>query len=215
MNPYELLRRLIRDLSLQARRDLQEIYRSAAGDPAAVESLLAEVIQSYGEAAAAVTADWYDEMRADTGVAPGFAAVIPEPADPGATALVNWAVSSATDEAALVSLIEGGLQRRITNYSRNVLTTSSVRDPKARGWMRIGTGECGFCAMLVSRGSVYTKATVQFASHDHCNCTAAPAWAPEQIQAVQSQFVPSARRRSEETKAADADRARAWIAANL
>lgn len=215
MNPYELLRRLIRDLNLQAQRDLQEIYRSASGDPAAVEALLAEVIQSYGEAAAAVTADWYDEMRADTGVSPGFSAVIPEPADPGATALVNWAVGSATDEAALVSLIEGGLQRRITNYSRNVLTTSAVRDPKARGWMRIGTGECGFCAMLVSRGSVYTKATVQFASHDHCNCTAAPAWAPAQIQAVQAQFVPSARRRSEETKAADADRARAWIAANL
>ena len=215
MNPYELLRRLIRDLNLQAQHDLQEIYRSAGGDPAAVEALLAEIIQSYGEAAAAVTADWYDELRADVGVRRGFTASIPEPSDPGASALVNWAVSTATDEAALVSLIEGGLQRRIMNYSRDVLTTNAVQDPRARGWMRTGSGECGFCAMLISRGSVYTKATVRFASHDHCHCSAAPAWAPDQIEDVKRLFVPSARRRSEETKAADADRARAWIAANL
>lgn len=215
MTPYEQLRRLIRDLNLSAQRDLEAVFRSAGGDAAALAEVLAEVVQTYGSAAASVTADWFDELRVSEGIRPGFTAVIPEPRDPGTSALVNWALSSGTSEDAIASLIVGGIQRRITNYSRNVLTTSSVRDPRARGWMRTGAGECGFCAMLVSRGAVYTKASVDFASHDHCKCSVAPAWNQAQTNAVRDEFVPSAKRRSEDAKQADADRARAWIAANL
>ena len=215
MTPYEAFRRAIRDLNLQAQRDLETIWRSSAGDPAALAEILAEVVQSYGDAGAAIAAEWYNDLRADTGVRPGFTAIIPEPDAPGTGALVDWAVASANNEDSLKSLIAGGLQRRITNYSRMVVTTSAVRDPRSGGWMRIGSGECGFCAMLVSRGAVYSSATVDFASHDHCQCSAAPAWNQSQVEAVRDEFVPSARRRSEETKQADRDRALAWIQANL
>lgn len=215
MSPYEEFRRLIRDLNLQAQRDLQIIWQSVGGDPAALAEVLAEVVQTYGSASASVAADWYDQLRVNEGVRPGFTAVIPDPASPGTTQLVEWALAKATTEDTFRSMITGGVQRRITNYSRDVITTSSVQDPRARGWMRTGTGECGFCAMLVSRGAVYTKSTVDFASHDHCKCSAAPAWSPEQTQAVKAEFVPSARRRSEDTKQSDRDRAKAWINANL
>lgn len=215
MTPYEQFRRIIRDLNLDAQRDLQMIWRSVGGDPAALAEILAELVQTYGEAAAALSADWYDELRADTGVRAGFRAIVPEPREPGTSALVGWAATEATTEDAFRSLIAGGIQKRITNYSRNVITTSSVRDPRARGWMRIGSGECGFCAMLISRGAVYSKSTVDFASHDHCKCGAAPAWSPNQVKAVKDEFVPSARRRADETKAADAARAKRWIERNL
>lgn len=215
MNPYEIFRRAIRDLNQQAQRDLETVWRSSAGDPAALAEILGEVVQTYGSMSAAVAAEWYDDLRADTGVRPGFSAVIPEPATPGTTVLVEWAAASATSEDSLKTLIAGGLQKRITNYSRDVVTTSSIRDPRSRGWMRIGTGECDFCSMLVGRGAVYSKSTVDFASHDHCNCSAAPSWNPSQTQAVQDLYVPSARRRSEEVKAADAERVRRWIAANM
>lgn len=215
MTPYEIFRRAIRDLNIQAQRDLEAVWRSSGGEPAVLAEILAEVVQTYGTTAAAVAAEWYDDLRADTGVRPGFSAVIPAPAEPGTTALVEWAAAKAASEESLKSLIAGGLQKRITNYSRDVVTTSSIRDPRARGWMRIGSGGCDFCAMLIGRGAVYTKATVDFSSHDHCNCSAAPSWNPAQTRAVHDEFVPSARRRSAEVKAADAERVRQWIDANL
>ena len=157
MTPYEAFRRAIRDLNIQAQRDLLAVWRSSDGDPDALAAALAVVVQTYGGAAAALAADWYDELRADVGVRPGFRAVAPEPDDPGTLALIRWAAGEATNDGTFRSLVEGGVQKRITNYSRDVVMVSSVKDPQARGWMRIGNGACDFCAMLISRGAVYTK----------------------------------------------------------
>ena len=55
-------------------------------------------------------------------------------------------------------------------------TVSSTTDPKARGWQRVGVGECDFCSMLIGRGAVYSEATADFLSHDHCHCYAEPAF---------------------------------------
>lgn len=215
MTPYEEFRRLIRDLNLDVQRELQAIWRSSNGDPAAIAELLGELVQEYGSAAAAAAADWYDELRADEGVRAGFLASVPEPPEPGTSALVHWALGEANSEAAFQTLVAGGIQKRIANYSRDTVTLNTAADPRSRGWMRIGSGGCDFCAMLIGRGAVYTKATADFASHDHCDCSAAPVWNQKQVRSVQSQFVPSARRRSDETKEADRDRVKAWIADNL
>lgn len=215
MSPYQQFLRLIRDLNIEAQRDLDTLWRSVGGDPVALGEVLAELVQSYGDAAAAAAATWYDEVRTDAGVTPGFQAVLPEPREPGTYALVGWAADQANSADSFRSLIGGGVQRRITNYSREVLTTSSVRDPRARGWMRVGAGACDFCAMLISRGAVYTKESVRFASHDSCHCGVAPAWSSGQVASVRSEFVPSSRRRSEAASEADRARVRAWISANL
>lgn len=215
MTPYEQYRRMIRDLNIAARLDLDRLWQSVRGDPRALQSILPELVQTYGSAAASLSADWYDDIRADSGVRPGFSAVVPEPRELGTSQLIGWARAEATSAESFQTLIEGGMQRRIQNFSRDVVTESSVRDPGARGWMRIGSGNCDFCAMLIGRGAVYTKATADFASHDHCRCDAAPAFAPDQIRAVRDEFVPSARSRSEETKAEDRARVAAWIAENL
>lgn len=215
-SPHELFRRIIRDLNISAQRDLDSLWRSVSGDPAALAEILADVVQTYGDASASVAADWFDQLRVDEGVGGTYTAFVPEPANPGTSQLVGWATAKATSEDSFRSLIAGGIQRRIANYSRDVLTHNSVRDPRARGWIRTGTPECDFCAMLISRSDLYTsESTADFAAHDDCDCSVAPAWNPAQIKKVRDEFVPSARARSEETRAADNARVRAWIEANL
>lgn len=215
LSPYEQFRRALRDLNILAQQDIDLLWRSTGGDPAALMEILPEVVDTYGSAASSLSADWYDEMRADSGVRGSYTAFVPEPGDPGTAALVGWAQSRATSPEAFQALILGGLQRRITNFARDVVTDNAIRDTAATGWMRIGHGECAFCAMLISRGAVYTERSVKFHSHDDCNCGAAPAFNPDQISEIRGEFVPSARRRAESTKDADNQRARDWITTNL
>lgn len=177
----------------------------AALSDAELAGALADLIYTYGAAAGSLAADWYDELRDQQAVPGNFRAVVPEIRDPGADALIGWA---AQFDAARV-MLEGGVQKRILNAARDTITGSSVADPRARGWQRVGRGECGWCLMLISRGAVYTRASVDFSAHDSCRCTAQPAWGRGKV-AVKP-FTPS------ERSISDADRARAnaWIAANL
>lgn len=192
------------DLELLTRLAIRDL--SGVGDSLdALVAAIEELVATYGSAAAAAAADWYDDLR-DLNEVPGrFQAVVPEIRDPGASALVSWAYQF----DAVRSLIEGGVQRRILNAARETITGSSVADPRARGWQRVGHGECGWCLMLISRGAVYSKATADFSSHDSCRCTAQPAWGGREV-AVKP-FIPSERDVSD----ADSARAKAWIAANL
>ena len=188
----------VTDLAL---RDLASVPDSAD----ALVTAIPDLVNVYGAAAGALAADWYDELRDESEVPGSFRAVVPEIRDPGAAALVGWASQFAN----LLEMVQGGVQRRILNVARETITASSVADPKARGWQRVGHGECDWCLMLISRGGVYTRASADFASHDSCRCTAQPAWGWHEV-AVKP-YTPS------EASISDAGRARAkaWIAANL
>ena len=194
-----------------ARNDLDSLWRqvtTAAEVETALRDILPALIDTYGAAAASLAADWYDSHREKLGVSGRFTAIPVEIKDSGAQALIGWAASEATDDNALQSLILGGTQRRIANFSRGTIAGSSVVDPKASGWQRVGSGECDFCAMLIGRGSVYSEAGADFASHDHCNCSAVPAFGGE-ARPVKP-YTPSVRQSK-----ADQARAREWIATHL
>lgn len=62
--------------------------------------------------------------------------------------------------------------RHVKSASRD-LVADTARLNKA-GWARqlSGAENCSFCAMLVSRGAVYSKKSVNFQTHNHCDCTA-------------------------------------------
>jgi queuine/archaeosine tRNA-ribosyltransferase len=107
-------------------------------------------------------------------VARRFSAIPAEVKDVGAHALVGWAAATATDDAAFQSLLLGGVQRRIANFDRLTIMGSSIADPSARGWTRVGFGECDFCRLLLDRGAVYSEDTVDFESHDNCRCSGVP-----------------------------------------
>jgi hypothetical protein len=63
----------------------------------------------------------------------------------------------------------GSSKRQIINASRKRVTSSRA----VERWARVSDGKpCAFCAMLVSRGPVYTDAGVDFNAHDRCGCNA-------------------------------------------
>lgn len=197
------LRDGVRGLTIHARRDLSKLWRQvseAAAAEVALHDVLPALIDTYGAAAATLAADWYDTAREKADVAGRFRAIPADIRDTGAHALIGWALTEATDYQAFQTLVEGGMDRRIANFSRGTITGSSVADPKARGWQRVGTGECSFCRMLIARGAVYSEATADFASHDHCHCSAVPAWNGRPVPV--KPYTPSNR------DTTDADRAR-------
>jgi hypothetical protein len=74
------------------------------------------------------------------------------------------------------TLILGGTQRRIANFARLTVMGSSVADPQAQGWVRVGVGACksGGCDQYLD-GEVRSVA-YDFPAHDNCNCHAEPAF---------------------------------------
>lgn len=216
---HESFRRAVRDIALIARREIGFLlgpYPDPRDATRILEEILPELIRQYGLAASTVAAEYYDAVRDEAMVTGGFRALPQEPAAGGTDSLIHWALGQATSPEAFYGLLMGGLQRRIANASRETVMRSAVADPRAQGWMRIGVGHCGFCAMLIGRGAVYrSESTVSFAAHDDCNCNYAPAFNERQAESVLKEFVPSARRRSEETRSTDNARSRRWIEANL
>lgn len=163
-----------------ADRDLSRLWRlvsDGASAEVALRDLLPAIVQQYGAAGAAMASEWYDDAREKAGIGGSFSSIPLDAEDRGAQALIGWALQTATDDTSLQTLILGGVQRRIADHVRGTLTGSSVADPGARGWRRVGDGSsCSFCSMLLGRGAVYTEATAAFQSHDNCGCSAAPAW---------------------------------------
>lgn len=163
-----------------ADRDLAALWRLVANGASANEALhdlLPSIVTQYGAAGAAMAAEWYDQQREKVGAKGRFTALPISAKDRGADSLVSWALSTATDDGSLRTLIAGGVQRRIVDHTRYTVASNSIHDRAARGWMRVGDGHsCEFCSMLLGRGAVYTESSADFQSHDHCGCSAAPAW---------------------------------------
>ncbi|AWY05692.1 ADP-ribosyltransferase domain and MuF-like fusion protein [Microbacterium phage Percival] len=66
----------------------------------------------------------------------------------------------------------GSAKRQILNASRDHLLALSKAHNKIKGWARVSDGNpCGFCAMLVGRGPVYSEDTASFDAHDRCGCS--------------------------------------------
>ena len=207
-------RRDLAELTGLAQNDLSLIwakFNTATAARDGLIELLPRLVAIYGSAASTLGADWYDEMRAVAAVKGRFRAIPAELPDQGRTdALARWGVTplfaAEPDYSMALGMVAGGLQRIISNADRETVTGSAIADPKASGWQREGSGECAFCAMLIGRGAVYTEASSDFASHDHCRCSAVPAF-DGQSRPVQA-YTPTNR------NITDADRARVreWIA---
>lgn len=218
------LRRRIAGLARLAGLDVSAALRtveSFAEAEALLNDILPALADAYGSAAAAVAAEWYDEVREELEVSGRFRAIPAGlPDSMGTQELAGWARGRAANLATFEALVLGGLQRRIANMARETVTGSAVADPRARGWMRVARPDgCSFCYMLASRGAVFRESTVRFASHDDCNCQAAPAFAGKGDLFDVDAYKRSSRRwhgddKSESAKADDA-RARKWIADHL
>lgn len=67
--------------------------------------------------------------------------------------------------------------RHAMNGGRDTIQGSIVADREAQGWARTTSSKaCSFCALLASRGPVYSKDTVDFHAHDGCSCGSEPVY---------------------------------------
>lgn len=80
-------------------------------------------------------------------------------------------------QVAMVNRLAAGSSRHIKQASRDLVQRTA--DHNNVRWARrlSGRENCAFCAMLASRGAVYTRQTVTSTGdgrryHDHCDCTA-------------------------------------------
>lgn len=198
----------VRALSAQAMRDIDVVFREVSNAVLvrdALNDVLPSLIETYGSAAATLAADWYDGLREQKSVKKAFEAIPAEVGTAGADALAGYVVGplfgANPNGGTAKTLLAGGLQRRIADAGRLTIMESSIADPSASGWQRETDGNaCAFCEMLAGRGSIYSEAGADFASHDDCGCSAVPAFSGE-AKPVKA-YTPSAR------NITDADRAR-------
>lgn len=87
----------------------------------------------------------------------------------------------------------GATTRLVLGGGRDTIIESVAADPQTAHWQRVTSGEpCAFCAMLATRGAVFTADTADFEAHDHCSCSAEAAYEgsamPLTSQALRSQW---------------------------
>lgn len=165
-----------------------------------------DVLGFYSEGSAALAVDFYEDARA--GVAGRFSAA---PVVLDRTVKIRrgvvWASEplSVDDDELAAARFAQLMRSEMARPYRDTVLSNRQRDPQAVGWMRItrGSASCRFCRMLADRGAVYREATVRFAAHDDCMCTAAPVFRGGEVgpEASTVQYMASKRRRSPRERA--------------
>lgn len=181
----EGLWRTLRDVYTLAIRELLAIWRTldtgdARSSTDALLLTLPPLADGFAAVAADVAADWYAELRRGAGVRSPFLPVLAGEVERGRVeALVRWGVtplwSREPSPEQSLSKVSGGLQRIVANGARETVRRSAERDPVQPRVARYASANaCAFCALLATRGAVYTEATGDFKSHDDCRCIAVP-----------------------------------------
>jgi hypothetical protein len=173
----ELVRRDLNLLAKAAKDDLQHIWASfGTFERVRIGQLLdagwVALIDHYGEAAAAIGADQFEEWAAELGVRPRTAVAAGVDAAL-ATARLGWALSTPDQIANAFGLLDELVKQPFRSTVQNSAWKSGA------AWARVPTGleTCAWCRMLASRGGVYhSKELAQFGTdgkkyHGGCDCT--------------------------------------------
>jgi hypothetical protein len=187
----EVLRSASSGLVLLAKRDLEAFWASLdLSRPEAARDALLEFLpaltETYGEAAATVAADWYDEVRAAAGVRGSFAADMagPVPVEKvqARTRFAAGHLFTDRPDAMLGFLTTEVVSKYVLQPGRDTIARSAARDGAV--WARVPTGAetCAFCLMLASRGFVYESegsAGSRSKFHGDCDCAVVPDWSDD------------------------------------
>lgn len=176
------------------------------------------LVNRYGQGAAAVAADWYEDVRAGQNVRTRFRAQI---ADPVAADRVERAVRfaaghlfTATPALALPAL-RAPLERYVIEPARITIMQATEKDPDAYGWSRrtSPSSTCPFCRALAARGATYRKSTADFAAHNDCGCIAVPNFNSKAPEVPAAAYLASSRTggMSEAAKKRHNEKIRDWL----
>lgn len=146
--------------------------------------LLNALTSKYGKVSGALAGRFYQAQRRAAGLGAHSASVAPVPPREAVAKMVGWATHDKTgkllDLGAARPRIEVGTAKLVQDTGRLTVIHSVHADPDARGWARATEDDpCYFCALLASRGGVYTKASASFKSHDNCECYPIPEFAAQ------------------------------------
>lgn len=158
---------------------------------------LPTLTDAYGDVAASVAADWYDDLREAAGVRSGYSVALAENTPHAAvrqrTRFGATHLFTDTPDQTL-AFLTSAVSKYVLAPGWDTIQENSIRDPAASGWHReVRAGACKFCRMLAGRGAVYKKATAHFAAHDNCNCVALPSWDKNAPEVSTDQYVASER----------------------
>lgn len=142
--------------------------------------------RAYGEVAATIAADWYDDLRASADVSSSFQAVMAPtgPVDPLLKEARYQLGALWVDPALALSSLTGTTSKYVLQPGRDTIAYSSERDPARVRWGRVPSGSktCAFCLLMASRGFVYTSASMAGDGnkfHGDCDCVPTPDWSDD------------------------------------
>jgi len=185
----ETLQAANRGLVTLARRDLQAFWSTLdLTRPERARDLLLEfmpaLVEQYGEVAASVAADWYDDLRAAQRGPGGYRAQMASGAEVAAVqGSTRYGAGHLFTEApsSMLPHLTLEVSRFVLQAGRNTLVQSASRDPWKPRWARVPSGAetCAFCLMLASRGPVYLSEAAagkqgMNAYHGDCDCVPTP-----------------------------------------
>jgi hypothetical protein len=168
-NSAERVRRAQASIAFAAKREVAAVWPKLLTMPpdrvaVVMAELLHEIGHEYGNAAGSLAADYYDDLREAAKVGGRFVAAPSEmPPMERFEALSRWGVGpmfgAAPDVDKALSLMLGGLSRIVLNGGRDTISDAVAADPATPTFARHASANaCAFCAMVASRGAVYTSA---------------------------------------------------------
>jgi len=161
------------------------------------------VVRAGNRASATASARYYVAFRHVEGVR-GTVAVAPASPPPdhvvaaairggGLAGILNARRSGATVQAAHDNgfvKASGAATQLVAAGGRETLLDAIGGDREAQGYQRVTDGDpCAFCAMVASQGIVaYDEDSAGFEAHNHCGCTAEPAFEGSKVRADNERF---------------------------
>lgn len=141
------------------------------------------IVSRYGDVAATLAAEWYEQMRAEAASGSYGAVLADGPSYEQTARTVRWAAGGlwGPDPSGVPGLLQEALARYVGWQGKSTVTTNVAADPARPRWARVpGRGGCcAWCAMLASRGFVYESSKTAGEGHPyhaHCSCVPTPLW---------------------------------------
>lgn len=149
----QALQSVLADLGTVTVQQVVTLFRKYAGItdfPALLKQALPEIVTPHAEAAAHITAQWYDELNpSSTFEATPVVDLAPERFNKTA----DWALYAPGD-AKPEERLAGSTKRMVSDASRDTVL-SNVREEGVL-WARYASANaCAFCRMVATRGAVY------------------------------------------------------------
>ena len=180
----------IRARSLQSFTQLWPLWNGDRDSFGQLVQASLPLVDVYRSASAAYASSYFSAFRLASGI-PGTAdPALAPPMDgeqvtaslyvTGQVMTANALAAGQTPAQAMSTALvrtTGAVGRHVLEGGRLTVMRSSFRDARSGGWVRVTSGgACDFCQMLADRGPVYSEASADFQAHDHCACTAEPAY---------------------------------------